>query len=111
MIENLPCAPTLYGVLFFITTTYNLQHINITENFVGLPCSEVQKFEKKHKIYRFDIDHILDSITFCESIGYSKEDLIKHPSLLKTHPLTLDQYHRVLTECGFQNVSPKILTR
>lgn len=52
-----------------------------------------------------------DSVVFCESLGFTKNDLKKHPELLKKHVTTLDNQYTALKESGFVDVKPEILAR
>lgn len=53
----------------------------------------------------------MNSVTFCRKLGYTDDEILETPSLLRTHPLELEQHYFTLEEGGFRLIGPKVLAR
>lgn len=76
-----------------------------------MTLKEAKIFAAEQKLLNYNVEQLLNNITFCESLGYTKDDLIKYPQLLKTKTIVLDQRYNVLKESGFQDLSAQVLSK
>ncbi|KAJ8916746.1 hypothetical protein NQ315_013951 [Exocentrus adspersus] len=66
---------------------------------------------KKNRLQNKDGEQVKTSINFCRKLGYTDNDILKTPGLLRITPLELEQHYLTLEEGGFHSIGPKILVR
>ncbi|GJQ86720.1 hypothetical protein Trydic_g14790 [Trypoxylus dichotomus] len=60
---------------------------------------------KKGKLLKTDVDTLKAAFSFLKSFGYSKEDILTHPNILKKTRRKLQEERLVLEEAGFSDLS------
>lgn len=78
---------------------------------LGLSSSQVDYITSKYKLQKIKHDNLVDALKFFHENGFSKEEVLAHPPVLKFHPATLEQKYLLLKESGFLRVSPTIIAR
>lgn len=79
--------------------------------FSGLNATTSQLFVEQNRLQNKNGELIMSSVKFCRKLGYTDDEILDTPSLLRTHPLELEQHYFTLEEGGFQSIGPKILSR
>ncbi|XP_063369612.1 transcription termination factor 5, mitochondrial-like [Cydia amplana] len=79
------------------------KYFNITQNkaeFISLKQPYVNKLDEA------TLKGLIETVT---DLGFTKDVIINDPQMFSIMPITLRFRHKVLEECGFKNITPKLL--
>lgn len=62
-------------------------------------------------MHRIKHDYLLETLKFLHETGFSKDEVLGDPNVLKMHPVTIEQKYLTLQESGFKQISPTMLTK
>ncbi|XP_048000867.1 transcription termination factor 5, mitochondrial-like [Leguminivora glycinivorella] len=66
---------------------------------------------KQPYVNKLDEPALKDLIETVNELGFTKDVIINDPQMFSIMPITLRFRHKVLVECGFQNITPQHLLR
>lgn len=64
----------------------------------------------KHDIIK-NVEELKENLNFYRKIGYTTNDVLNYPKLLKRKCLLLDQHYLLAQECGFKTIPPSTLLK
>ncbi|XP_063632924.1 transcription termination factor 5, mitochondrial-like [Cydia splendana] len=100
-----PHSNRYYSVVSNIGSSKLCRYFGITQDQAEFICLK-QPYVKK--LDESTLKCLIDTV--CD-LGFSRKILIKDPLLFSILPITMKFRHKVLDECGFENITPKhILT-
>lgn len=56
-------------------------------------------------------DNLVDVLKCLQELGFDKEDILNCPSVLKVHPITIEQRYLFFKESGFNKIVPVMISR
>lgn len=108
------CSPSLcYGAaLYRQIKTQNVQeNVNYLCKYLNISENEAQYLTMKQPVIaKLNKERLKSLVESVNEIGFSNEVLAKEPSFFGILPITLKFRHKVLKECGIENVTPTLLT-
>ncbi|XP_018576444.1 transcription termination factor 5, mitochondrial [Anoplophora glabripennis] len=112
MLKNeLNCCYKCRKIKFSRFFTTNHVNSEILSDLFGLSSLESKLFIEKNKLQNREAQLLMNCTKYCRKLGYTDNEILATPTLLRLHPLELEQHHLSLEEGGFQSIGPKILAR
>lgn len=56
-------------------------------------------------------DILVDVLKCLQELGFDKDEILNCPSVLKIHPITIEQRYLLLKESGFNKIMPIMISR
>nr|CAH7713181.1 unnamed protein product [Callosobruchus chinensis] len=107
-IPKCKCCGVVSHIKRYSTTIKNHEVIS---DLLGLSPRNAIYFVTREKLKYRDTELLVQSIRYCQSLGFSNDDMLTNPTLLRQHFVALEHHYLSMKEGGFTNIDAAVLGR